>query len=195
VPQLPLLVNIAVALGYALAGGLLARRLGLPTIVGYLLAGVALGPFTPGFHGDQESIHQMAEFGVILLMFGVGLHFSFRDLWQVRQIVNPGAIIQLAVVTALGLRARPPLGFFGRRRLDLWSRRLGREHRRPDAQPDGPRLARYAAWQGRDRLAHRRGPAGRRHSRSAADDGRPLDVWPVDSPSSPSARRCCSSRS
>ena len=75
---------ITVALAYALVGGLLARRLGLPTIVGYLVAGVALGPFTPGFHGDPAAIQQLAEFGVILLMFGVGLHFSFRDLWHVR---------------------------------------------------------------------------------------------------------------
>src|SRR5688572_33096830 len=90
------------ALGYALVGGLIARRLGLPTIVGYLVAGVAIGPFTSGFRGDEDAIRQLAEFGVILLMFGVGLHFSFRDLWQVRRIVVPGAIIQLIVVSALG---------------------------------------------------------------------------------------------
>jgi len=81
--DLSLLINIALALGYALAGGVVARRLGLPTIVGYLLAGVALGPFTPGLTGDIGAIQQLAEFGVILLMFGIGLHFSFRDLWQV----------------------------------------------------------------------------------------------------------------
>jgi CPA2 family monovalent cation:H+ antiporter-2 len=101
VHDVPLLVNLAVALGYALIGGLLARRLGLPTIVGYMLAGVALGPFTPGFRGDDAAIRQMAEFGVILLMFGVGLHFSFRDLWQVRRIVIPGALLQMLVVAAL----------------------------------------------------------------------------------------------
>ena len=100
--ELPLLVNITVALAYALVGGLLARRLGLPTIVGYLVAGVALGPFTPGFHGDPAAIHQLAEFGVILLMFGVGLHFSFRDLWQVRDIAIPGALTQMLVISALG---------------------------------------------------------------------------------------------
>ena len=80
--ELPLLINTSIALVYALVGGLVARRLGLPTIVGYLLAGVALGPFVPGFYGDEASIHQLAEFGVILLMFGVGTHFSFRDLWN-----------------------------------------------------------------------------------------------------------------
>ena len=103
--ELPLLVNITLALGYALAGGLIARRLGLPTIVGYLVAGMALGPFTPGFHGDPEAIGQMAEFGVILLMFGVGLHFNLSDLWQVRRVAIPGAAIQLAVVAAIGYGA------------------------------------------------------------------------------------------
>ena len=100
--ELPLLVNITLALGYALAGGLLARRIGLPTIVGYLVAGMALGPFTPGFQGDQAAIGQMAEFGVILLMFGVGLHFNLSDLWQVRRVAIPGAAIQLALVAGLG---------------------------------------------------------------------------------------------
>jgi len=102
VHDLPLLVNIAVALAYALAGGLLARRIGLPTIVGYLVAGVALGPFTPGFRGDPEAIRQMAEFGVILLMFGVGLHYDVGDLWQVRRVAIPGAVVQMAVVATMG---------------------------------------------------------------------------------------------
>jgi len=102
VHDLPLLVNITVALGYALVGGLLARRVGLPTIVGYLVAGVALGPFTPGFRGDPAAIRQMAEFGVILLMFGVGLHYDVADLWQVKRVVIPGAIIQIAIVAAAG---------------------------------------------------------------------------------------------
>ncbi len=100
--ELPLLINTSIALVYALIGGLVARRLGLPTIVGYLVAGVALGPFTPGFHGDEASIHQLAEFGVILLMFGVGTHFSFRDLWKVRDIAVPGALLQTALSTAIG---------------------------------------------------------------------------------------------
>ena len=112
--ELPLLVNLAVALAYALVGGLLARRLGLPTIVGYLVAGVALGPFTPGFHGDPAAIHQLAEFGVILLMFGVGLHFSFRDLWQVRGIAIPGALIADARDLGARLARRPRLGLLER---------------------------------------------------------------------------------
>ena len=100
--DLPILVNLAVALGYALLGGLLARWIGLPTIVGYMVAGVAMGPFTPGFRGDNAAIHQMAEFGVILLMFGVGLHFSFKDLWRVRRVVIPGAVLQMLAVAAVG---------------------------------------------------------------------------------------------
>ena len=109
--ELPLLVNLAVALAYALAGGLVARRLGLPTIVGYLVAGVALSPVTPGFHGDQAAIHQMAEFGVILLMFGVGLNFSFRELWQVRDIAIPGAVAQMVIVSTIGWLVTRAWGF------------------------------------------------------------------------------------
>jgi CPA2 family monovalent cation:H+ antiporter-2 len=100
--DLDLLVNIGVALVAAFAGGLVARRLGLPTIVGYLLAGMAIGPFTPGFVGNVENIRQLAELGVIFLMFGVGLHFSLRDLWTVRAVAIPGAIVQIIVVTGLG---------------------------------------------------------------------------------------------
>src|SRR5687767_5580737 len=100
--ELPLLVNIAVALGAALVGGVLARLAGVPAIVGYLLAGVAIGPFTPGFVGDVDAIGQLAELGVVFLMFGVGLHFSLRDLWRVRHVAVPGALGQMAVATGLG---------------------------------------------------------------------------------------------
>jgi CPA2 family monovalent cation:H+ antiporter-2 len=102
VHDLPLLVNVAAALAYAVLGGLLAQRLRLPPIVGYLLAGVAIGPFTPGFVGDTKTIAQLAELGVVFLMFGVGLHFSLRDLWLVRHIAIPGALIQMTLATALG---------------------------------------------------------------------------------------------
>ncbi len=100
--DLPLLLNIAVALAYALIGGIVASRVGLPSIVGYLLAGVAIGPFSPGFVANQETIGQLAEMGVVFLMFGVGMHFSFRDLWRVRSIALPGATIQMAITTLLG---------------------------------------------------------------------------------------------
>jgi len=99
--ELPLLVNIAVALSTALAGGLLARKVGLPTLVGYLLAGVAIGPATPGFVGDSAAIGQLAELGVVFLMFGVGLHFSLHDLWRVKAVAVPGAVAQTAVATVL----------------------------------------------------------------------------------------------
>jgi monovalent cation:H+ antiporter-2, CPA2 family len=97
-----ILINIAAALVAAFIGGVLARRVGLPTIVGYLLAGVAIGPFTPGFVGDVGTISELAELGVIFLMFGVGLHFSFRDLWAVRDIAIPGAVAQMLIATLLG---------------------------------------------------------------------------------------------
>src|SRR5262245_51514306 len=100
--DVPLLVNIGVALSAALLGGLVARRLGVPTLVGYLLAGMAIGPFTPGFVGDMDAIRQLAELGVIFLMFGVGLHFSLRDLWRVRAAAVPGAIAQMTVATVFG---------------------------------------------------------------------------------------------
>lgn len=101
--ELTLLIDIAVALTVAFLGGLIARRLGLPTIVGYLLGGIVIGPFTPGFVGDTDTISQLAELGVIFLMFGVGLHFSLKDLWKVRSIAIPGAVGQMTLATLLGV--------------------------------------------------------------------------------------------
>lgn len=100
--ELPILINITLSVIAAFVGGYLARLLKLPTMVGYLIAGVAIGPFTPGFIGDVSTIQQLADLGVIFLLFGVGLHFSLRDLWEVRFIAIPGAIFQLVLVTALG---------------------------------------------------------------------------------------------
>ena len=100
--DLPLLINITLALIVAFLGGVIARRFGLPTIVGYLLAGITIGPFTPGYVGDIETIQQLAELGVIFLMFGVGLHFSFQDLWRVRDIAVPGALLQTVIATLIG---------------------------------------------------------------------------------------------
>lgn len=101
--HLPLIVNIVVALALAFVGGWIARKVQLPTMIGYLLAGVAIGPFTPGFIGDSNLIEQLAELGVIFLMFGVGLNFSLRELWEVRSIAIPGAILQIALITGLSL--------------------------------------------------------------------------------------------
>jgi len=111
VPHLPLLVNLTVALALSLAGGLAARRLGLPAIVGYLLAGLAISPFSPLWLGDTQSIGELAELGVILLMFSIGLHFSFEDLWRVRDIAIPGALLQMAVVAGLGAALALGWGF------------------------------------------------------------------------------------
>jgi CPA2 family monovalent cation:H+ antiporter-2 len=99
----PLIATIAIGLGLAFLFGLLAQRAKLPPIVGYLLAGIAIGPFTPGFVADQELATELAEIGVILLMFGVGLHFSLKDLLSVRAIAIPGAVGQIAAATLLGM--------------------------------------------------------------------------------------------
>lgn len=98
-----LIHTIAVGLGLALLLGFLATRVRLPALVGYLLAGVAIGPYTPGFVADGAMASQAAEIGVMLLMFGVGLHFSLGDLLAVRKIALPGAIVQMAVATLLGV--------------------------------------------------------------------------------------------
>ena len=98
-----LIATIAIGLGAAFVGGFLARLVKLPSIVGYLLAGVAVGPFTPGFVADQGIALELAEIGVALLMFGVGLHFSVRDLLRVRQVAVPGALGQIAISAALGV--------------------------------------------------------------------------------------------
>src|SRR6202453_5043792 len=93
---------MAASLVYALVGGYIASRVGLPPLLGYLLAGVAVGPFTPGFVADAHLAPQLAEIGVILLMFGVGMHFSLGDLLAVRAVALPGAILQMTIATALG---------------------------------------------------------------------------------------------
>jgi CPA2 family monovalent cation:H+ antiporter-2 len=100
--EVPLIATIAVSLAFAFVGGLLAVRLRLPPLVGYLLAGIIVGPFTPGFVADAKLAPQLAEIGVILLMFGVGTHFSIRDLVAVRRVALPGAFTQIIVATALG---------------------------------------------------------------------------------------------
>src|SRR5688572_7464331 len=97
-----LITTIAAGLGFAFVFGFLAQRLRLPPLVGYLVAGVVVGPYSPGFSADVSLASQLAEIGVILLMFGVGLHFSLGDLLAVRRIAVPGAVAQIAVATVLG---------------------------------------------------------------------------------------------
>lgn len=99
----PLVTTIVAALSLAWVFAAVAHRLRLPPVVGYLLAGILIGPFTPGYVADQNLANQLAELGVILLMFGVGLHFSLKDLLEVKAIAIPGAIAQIACATLLGM--------------------------------------------------------------------------------------------
>ena len=105
-----LIATIVVGLGFAFVFGALAHRLRIPLLIGYLIAGVIIGPFTPGYVADQALARQLAEVGVILLMFGVGLHFSLHDLLSVRAIAIPGAIGQMALVSALGFSLAHAMG-------------------------------------------------------------------------------------
>jgi CPA2 family monovalent cation:H+ antiporter-2 len=107
----PLISTVVVALALAWIFGVLVQRLKFPPLVGYLLAGIAIGPFTPGFVADVNLAGQLAEIGVILLMFGVGLHFSWQDLLAVRGIAIPGAIAQIACATLLGVGLATWLGW------------------------------------------------------------------------------------
>ena len=106
-----LIATIVAGLGLAFVFGAIANRLKLPVLVGYLLAGVLVGPFTPGYVADQELAPQLAEIGVILLMFGVGLHFSLKDLMAVRNIAIPGAVVQISAATVMGLGLALALGW------------------------------------------------------------------------------------
>src|SRR3954464_10316399 len=100
--DLPLITTIAAAFTAAWVLGIITQKLKLSPIVGYLLAGIAIGPHTPGFVGDTHLAQQLAEVGVILLMFGVGLHFHLDDLLAVKNVAVPGAIGQSLVATLLG---------------------------------------------------------------------------------------------
>lgn len=97
-----LLTTIIASIVTAFACGMAAKKLRLPAIFGYLVAGVAIGPYTPGFVADVALAKQLAEIGIILLMFGVGLHFSIKDLIESRKVALPGALVQMAVATAVG---------------------------------------------------------------------------------------------
>ena len=98
----PLIATIVAGIVLAFVMGSVAQRLRLPPLVGYLFAGVLIGPFTPGYVADQSLANELAEIGIILLMFGVGLHFSLKDLLAVKAIAIPGALVQIAAATAMG---------------------------------------------------------------------------------------------
>ena len=161
----PLVSTIAIGLVLAFAFGVLANRFKLPPLVGYLVAGIVIGPFTPGFVADQNIANQLAEVGVILLMFGVGLHFSLKDLLSVRAIAVPGALAQGLVATPLGMAVGWSLGWSAGARAHLRRGAVGGEHRgsaegapgaaadRDRARPHHRRLA--------DRARHRHGAGAR----------------------------------
>ena len=100
--EIGLITMLAAAFGFAIVFGLIAARIGLPPLVGYLIAGVLIGPHTPGFVANADLAAQLAEIGVMLLMFGVGLHLSIDDLLAVRKIALPGAVVQIAAATVMG---------------------------------------------------------------------------------------------
>lgn len=101
--DITLITTIAAGFGLALIFGFIAEKLKTPALVGYLLAGIAISPATPGFVADIDIASQLSEIGVMLLMFGVGLHFSLNDLLAVKRIAVPGAIVQMTVATLLGM--------------------------------------------------------------------------------------------
>jgi CPA2 family monovalent cation:H+ antiporter-2 len=107
---LAFILDLGIAVAAALIGGVIARRLGQPPIVGYLLAGVAIGPFTPGFVGDVDRISVLAEVGVVMLVFTLGVEFSLRELAAVRRVALGGAIAQIAIVLVVGLALGLALG-------------------------------------------------------------------------------------
>lgn len=111
VQQIPLILNVAIALAIAVAGGFAASWLRQSPILGYLLAGVLIGPFTPGFVGNREQIAVLAEVGVIFLMFGLGVAFSLKDLARMRAIATFGTLIQVVLTIAGGIAAGVMLGW------------------------------------------------------------------------------------
>src|SRR5512140_2808229 len=106
-----LILTLSVSLGVALVLGYVTHRIGLSPIVGYLLAGIVVGPNTPGFVANREIAGQFAEVGVILLMFGVGLHFHLEDLIAVRRVAVPGALVQILAAAALGTGVAAAFGW------------------------------------------------------------------------------------
>ena len=109
--QTPLIATVVVGLVLAFILGTLAHRLRMTPLIGYLCAGIVVGPYTPGFVADAHLAQELAEIGVILLMFGVGLHFSIHDLLTVKRVAIPGALLQMAIATSMGLILALALGW------------------------------------------------------------------------------------
>lgn len=156
--NLDLILTLTGGFAAALVFGYLTHRLGLSPIVGYLLAGIVVSPHTPGFVANTELAEQLAEIGVILLMFGVGLQFHFQEFWAVKRIALPGALIQSLATAAFGaVVTYARLGLEGRDR--LWSCRIGRKYRCSDPGPLGQQRNPYP---------------DRAYCLGLAGDGRPL---------------------
>ncbi len=181
-----LIATIATGFGLAMVFGFIAARLKMPPLVGYLLAGIAIGPGTPGFVGDIHLAGQLAEIGVMLLMFGVGLHFSMGDLLSVKRIAVPGAIVQIAVATALGLlMAWSWWGWSFGAALVLGPGPVGGQHRGVAEGPGVQRPARIGERAHRRGLAGGGGPGDGPRAGAAAAAGRhpwrasPARIWPA----------------
>jgi len=147
--DISLITTIAAALGFGLVFGMIAVRCKLPALVGYLVAGVQIGLVTPGFVADVKLASQLAELGVMLLMFGVGLHFSLNDLLEVKRIALPGAILQIIAATLLGMGVATlwgwglGAGLGAGRRSGVRLGALGGEHRGLAARTGRPRRPRF----------------------------------------------------
>ena len=179
-----LIATIAMGLVFAFAGGFVASRLRLPPLVGYLLAGVAVGPFTPGFVADAALAGQLAEIGVILLMFGVGLHFSIADLLAVRGIARARrARRRSRSATALGVGLALAVGLDARRRPGVRPRRSrSRARSCCCARSRSATLLDTDQRPHRGRLADRRGPGHGAGAGAAAGPGRVLGGQPRGEP-------------
>ena len=154
--NLDLILTLTAGLTVALVFGFLALRFQLPSIVGYLLAGLLIGPYTPGYIANHEIAQQLAEIGVILLMFGVGLHFHLKDLLAVRRVALTGAFCEITIVASIGIARRTQLWLPVARSHPLRHQPLGREHRSSDP---------------RSRRQPRSAESSRPHCRRLADRG------------------------
>jgi sodium/hydrogen exchanger family protein len=153
-----LIATLALSLIAALLGALVAARLRLPSLVGYLLAGVLIGPFTSRLVADAHLAQEVAEVGVIQLMFGVGLHFSVRELLMARTLAIPGAILQMAWATCLGAALAFCWGWSPGGRAGVWDCAFGGKHSSAAAGTSDAGCPQPGSRSHRGSLADRRGP-------------------------------------
>ena len=170
--QLRFILDLGVAVAVALIGGAIAVRLRQPAIVGYLLAGIVIGPATPGFVGDVERIAELADLGVVLLLFALGVEFSIRGLLDVRRVAIPGATIQILVTLVIGAVLMVGLGFGCARRSS--SGRACRCRRPSSCSSRSSTAARWTASTARPPSAGRSSRTSRRSCSSS-----PCRRWPA----------------